>query len=795
MAALRLPFLLAALAAPASAYTPHGQACQDPATQGFPFCDPALPVATRAADFISRLTVAEKIGLSGTFVGDICAGVDGGVPRLSVPPLSCLIECTGAVSSGCYVDENGINYCPTVFPAPLSVAASFNRTLMYVRGLVTGSEARAFNNLHVNRVYGNPVDLLAFGPDLNLIVDPRNGRNGENPSEDGYLSGEYAIQYVHGAQENADDPSHIMLSMALKHFAGYQSETNRFDSDFAFSAFDLLDTFLVPYESGFMRGGAVGSMCSYNSLNNISACADRWLLTSMVREYWQRPDAYVMSDCGAVEDQFEDKKTALSYADAAAQSLSAGTDWCMGTDFVMKNGLSDALSQGLANVSQIDAALMRTMSVRVRLGLFDPPGVLSAFTTYGKEKINSAANRQEAEVAAAQGSVLLRNQKSLLPIDLANSPALKSIAVVGPHAVTQRDLLGDFYADAFCPGVNNQSVRQQGCVPTIASSIMNVVATARPDVAVSVARGVQVSGGDLSGVPAAVAAVNAADVVFLCVGYNNADVEREGADHDYTTLPPLQEQLADDVISAASARGVPVVMILVNAGQIAFDTLKAQPDVTIEAFYPSFGAPAIARQIFGLSNRWGRLPYTLYPASFASAIALSDMNVSGAVGRTWRYYSGTPIYAFGDGLSYSTFSLACAGGPSSVDASSSFAIAVNCSSALAAGFPEGDEILHVVHRAGADVVAAVGGRFPVPRGTLRDFSRSSLALGGAPAAAAFSLAPRDLALTDAGGNSVVFPGTHYIDVSPRAPGAKWTMTVTVTGAAPVVIASPPPLPR
>ena len=316
---------IAALVASASAYTPHGQACQDAVTQGMPFCDPSLPVATRAADFISRLTVAEKIGLSGTFTGDICAGVDGGVPRLSVPPLSCLIECTGAVSSNCYVDESGISYCPTVFPAPLSVAASFNRSLMYVRGYVTGSEARAFNNLNVNRVYGNPVDLLAFGPDLNLIVDPRNGRNGENPTEDGYLAGQYAIQYVHGAQENADDPSRLMLSMALKHFAGYQSETNRFDSDFAFSAFDLLDTFLVPYESGFMRGGAVGSMCSYASLNNVSACADRWLLTSMVREYWQRPDAYVMSDCGAVEDQFEDKKTASSYADAAAQSLSAAS--------------------------------------------------------------------------------------------------------------------------------------------------------------------------------------------------------------------------------------------------------------------------------------------------------------------------------------------------------------------------------------------------------------------------------------------------------------------------------------
>ena len=165
---------------------------------------------------------------------------------------------------------------------------------MRLRGAVTGSEARAFNNLRVNRVYGNPVDLLAFGPDVNLIVDPRNGRNGENPSEDGTLAGIYAAEYVRGAQNSADDAGHLMLSMAVKHYAGYESETNRFDSDFAFSNFDLLDTFLVPYDWAFRVGGAVGSMCSYNSLNNVSACADHWLLTDMVRGYWGRPDAWVL---------------------------------------------------------------------------------------------------------------------------------------------------------------------------------------------------------------------------------------------------------------------------------------------------------------------------------------------------------------------------------------------------------------------------------------------------------------------------------------------------------------------
>lgn len=226
-AALRtVIFLAAALVHAAgvfgSSYTPHGAACLTAATQALPFCDPTLSIAARVSDLLSRLNLTEKAGLSGTFPGgDMCAGVDGGVPRLDIEPLSMLIECTGAVSSNCYVDPvSGAQSCPTVFPSPLSVAATFDRAIFRARGVVTGTEARAFNNLRVNRVYGNPVDLFGFGPDLNLVVDPRNGRNGENPSEDGTLAGIYAVEYVRGAQESDDDPSRIMLSMALKHFAG-----------------------------------------------------------------------------------------------------------------------------------------------------------------------------------------------------------------------------------------------------------------------------------------------------------------------------------------------------------------------------------------------------------------------------------------------------------------------------------------------------------------------------------------------------------------------------------------------
>ena len=437
---MRHQILALASTALAVQYTPHGFGCQVPATASRIFCDPAQPLAARQADFLAGLTLAEKILITGAAFGDSCSVVDGGVPRYGITNVSQLIEVTGAVSSDCYYDDQGGAFCPTVFPAPLALAASFNRSLWRYKGAVTGQEARAFNNLHVKRIYGNSVDLLGFGPDINLIVDGRNGRAGENPSEDGYLAGAYAVEYIRGAQEG-EDPAHLMLSLGVKHYALYQEETQRFSSNQNVSNFDLLDTYLVPYAMSFRLANASGSMCAYAAINGRPSCANAWLLTSMVRDFWQRPDAFTLSDCGAIEDQFTAHHTASSVADASAQSIRAGCDGCAGSGYIMDGGLADSVASGALTEAQIDAAVTRLFSQRFKLGMFDPP-TASIFTTYGPERIGSSDARAAAELAAAQGSVLLKNAGGILPLNPA-SPALRTIAVVGPHATSQRDLLGD----------------------------------------------------------------------------------------------------------------------------------------------------------------------------------------------------------------------------------------------------------------------------------------------------------------------------------------------------------------
>lgn len=718
-----------------------------------------------------------------------------------------LVEANSGVASSCYVDPvSGAASCPTVFPAALAMAASFNRTSWRLKGQIVSDEIRAFNNLRVPRIYGplGLVNLYAFGPNINLLVDCRDGRNGELASEDPTLSGLYTVEYVQGMQVG-EDPRYLKVAAHLKHYAMYQSETNRMAYEGNATTFDQWDSYLPPYQLGFMQGGAVGVMCSYASVNGVPSCASDYLLNQVVRGYWGAPDTLVMSDCGAVENQANANHYAVNISDASAKSMKAGTDLCDGTAYVVDGGLASALATGELAESDLDTALGRSLAKRMALGHFDPlEGQI--YTTYGREKINTPTAQRAAYEAAAQGMVLLKNTPPAapgsgkmggLPWDL-YSPALTSLAVVGPHANSQRELLGDFYGDAYCAGVTTSSNRSSWCVPTIGASFISLLATPRPDVAISVAAGVGVVSNDTSRIPAALAAVSAADAVVMALGYDNAHLEHEGADHPNNTLPGLQAQFAQQVLTAAAARGAPVVVVLVNAGQIALPQfLLDGAAAIIEAFYPSFGAPAIAAGIMGQENRWGRLPYTIYPADYINQIDLSNLNVSAPPGRTYRYYPAASVpmnWTFGYGLSYSTFALSCSGGPGSVQAGSNFTVVVSCTDTNSAASPPidaTDDVILAFHRAGADVRASIGTAHPVPSSSLRDFTRLGPLAPGASVPFAFYFSPLSLALTNHNGASVLYPGTHYIDVSPRPPAAPVSITVTVTGSAPVVLAAPP----
>ena len=312
---------------------PLSHGCLDRNSRALPFCDPTLSIEDRVADLISRMTLTEKIGLTGADLtkDNACDTKDPGVVRLGIPPMQWLVETNSMAASACY---NGT--CATSFPSAQNLAASFNKTVWRMKGEVIGLEMRALNNLDWKRADSSAdsmQSLSGFGPDINQPRDPRNGRQGELPTEDRFLMARYAVEVVQGSQDSGT--KYLQMSSGLKHFALYSLESGRMGSKGDFTYFDLWDTYLPPFEAGFVEGQASGSMCSYISIHigpnqtgstYIPACANEYLLQTVTREYWNRPDASHTSDCGAVENMYKENHYVSNATQAAAAFLNNGAD-------------------------------------------------------------------------------------------------------------------------------------------------------------------------------------------------------------------------------------------------------------------------------------------------------------------------------------------------------------------------------------------------------------------------------------------------------------------------------------
>lgn len=206
---------------------PWGHGCLDPAQRLLPYCDQTKSVDARVSDLIGRMTLEEKVALTGSGQwsngASSCDTIDPGVPRLSIPAKQWLVETNSMPASQCYGST-----CATVFPSALNLAASGNRTLWRLKGKVLSDELRALNNLAWHRADGGTsfVGLNGFGPDLNNPRDPRNGRIGELVAEDPLLTGAYAVEFLRGMQEG-DDPRYFKMTAGVKHFAGKCPEIAR----------------------------------------------------------------------------------------------------------------------------------------------------------------------------------------------------------------------------------------------------------------------------------------------------------------------------------------------------------------------------------------------------------------------------------------------------------------------------------------------------------------------------------------------------------------------------------------
>jgi beta-glucosidase len=588
--------------------------------------DPSQPLDARVNDLIRRMSLAEKV--------QQIHNTAPAIPRLGVPAYDYWSEALHGVANAGYA---------TVFPQAIGMAATWDPALIHSEADVISTEGRAKFNDYASKHGGNSIrfhGLTFWSPNINIFRDPRWGRGQETYGEDPFLTAQLAVQFIHGLQ--GDDPRYIKAMACAKHYdvhSGPEPERHRFNADP--SERDLYETYLPQFEAAVRAGRVCGVMGAYNAVYGVPCCASPFLLTDILRQQWGF-NGYIVSDCGAIGNIWKDHHYVATPEAAAAVAVKAGCDICCGSDY---NALVKAVQQGLITEQQIDAALAYTLKARFRLGLFDPPAMVP-WSKIGIDQNDTPAHEALALKVAEESVVLLKNN-GLLPLNRAN---VKRIAVIGPNADSVAALVGNYNGTPARPVTILDGIKQ------IAGNDFTV--TYAPGCPVALRK-------DGANAPSpqmaadALAAADSADVVIF-VGGITAQYEREesrgpdafvgfsGGDRTRIELPEVQENL----LQSLYAVGKPVVFVNCSGSAMAVPWAAAHLPAILQAWYPGEqGGRAVGEVLFGDVNPAGRLPITFY-RSTADLPPFEDYAMSN---RTYRYFGGQPLFAFGHGLSYTKF--------------------------------------------------------------------------------------------------------------------------------------------
>ena len=376
----------------------------------------AEPVA-RARDLLSRMTVDEKVPQ--------LMNAAPAIPRLGVPAYEWWNECLHGVARA------GV---ATVFPQAIGLAATFDVPLIGEMAEDIGSEARAKHHEFVRQGQRRRYQGLTFwSPNINIFRDPRWGRGQETYGEDPFLTGRIGVAFVKGLQ--GDDPRYYRVIATAKHYAVHSGpEPDRHTFDARPTERDLWDTYLPAFRDLVQEAKVASVMSAYNRINGESATASDRFLNDILRRQWGFT-GYVVSDCGAVDDIFLRHKIVPTAEEGTALALTKGCDLECGSAF---RALKGALDKGLVKEADLDVALERLFTARIRLGMFDPPErVRWAQIPYS---VNDAPEHDRLARRVAQSSIVLLKNSSLLPL----RKDIGSIAVIGPTADDLASLLGNY---------------------------------------------------------------------------------------------------------------------------------------------------------------------------------------------------------------------------------------------------------------------------------------------------------------------------------------------------------------
>lgn len=827
----------------------------------YPFQDHTLPNEVRVNDLVSRLTLEEKVS---QMVHSARA-----IERLGIPEYNWWNEGLHGVAF------SGI---ATVFPQAIGLAATWDDSLIFRVADAIGTEFRAKYNDYLSRgERGIFQGLTVWSPNINIFRDPRWGRGQETYGEDPYLTSRIGVAFVKGMQ--GTDPKYFRVICTPKHYVVHSGpEADRHHFNAVTTIRDFTETYTPAFKACIVEGGAYSVMCAYQRYLDVPCCASEYLLTHLLRDKWKF-QGYVVSDCGAINDIYLHHQYVKTPEEAAAIAVKAGCDLECGDVYY---SLLDAVKKGFLTEQDIDVAVKRLFTARMKLGMFDPPELVP-YTKITIAEVNKPEHRQLALEAARKSIVLLKNTNNILPL----SPKVKTIGVIGPNADVVEVLYGNYNGIALNPITPLEGIRrnapegvtvlyEQGSnhlddtvlfkpldaqyVTTIDGSSKGFTAEYYPTV-------------DLSGEPFLKRVDTKVFFDFLSQppvskrttffsvrwtgwltvpvtgiyrfqfmgddGFRifiddslilekwkdqaitiekvackleagkkyNIRVEyyqrrgaaiaklswgREGEDHrtaidnivrqsdvivyvggiapwyegeempvvvegfskgDRTTLdlPKVQEKILRQIHSF----GKPIILVLLNGGAISVPWAHDNVDAILEAWYPGEqGGTAIAEVLFGKYNPAGRLPVTVY----ASVNDLPPFDDYSMKGRTYKYFTGKPLYEFGYGLSFTSFRYSNVKVPLEIRIGENTVVSVDVTNT---GPMDGEEVvqLYIQH-------LTPGGT--APKYTLQGFKRIFLKRGEKKTIT-FQITPETLALVRDDGTKVIEQGKVRFYIGGRQP--------------------------
>src|SRR5262245_7607672 len=526
----------------------------------------------------------------------------------------------------------------TSFPQPIGLAATFNPELVERLFTMTAKEARV-RGTH-----------QALTPVVDVARDPRWGRVEETYGEDPYLVSRMGIAAVRGFQGDAsfNDKEHVIAT--LKHFVGHgQPESGMNCAPANVSLRLLRETFFYPFRECIDKAGAISVMASYNEVDGVPSHANRWLLHNVLRKEWKFR-GFVVSDYYSIWELNYRPEThghfvAKDKREACRLSVEAGVNIELPEPDCYLH-LVDLVREKELKERELDELIKPMLYWKFRLGLFDDPYVDPVVAA---QVVGCDEHRQLALEAARETITLLKNEQNLAPLDL---DKFKTIAVIGPNA--NRSLLGGYsgvpkHDVTILKGIKARVGKRahvrysEGCKITIGGSWnQDEVVPSDP---------IQ----DRKQIAAAVRVARQADVIVLVIG-DNEQTSREAWNRRHMGDRPSLDLIGrqEELVRAMIATGKPVIVFLFNGRPISINYLNEHVPVIFECWYlGQETGHAVAAVLFGDHNPGGKLPITI-PRSAGHLPAFYNYKPSAR--RGYLFDDVSPLFAFGYGLSYTTFS-------------------------------------------------------------------------------------------------------------------------------------------